>query len=124
MTIDIRRDESGGYVLCGLSSAIDSAFELTVMVKVRINENTDTTRNTGEARFYLPTGQFLPLCENPHMASYPFNAKDGAEAAVEEFLSGYVEKVEPFLLLLTMVIPAILCRWGAKASIIERLRQS
>lgn len=79
----------------GLTSTIDSTFDLTVMAKVRINENTDTTRNTGEARFYLPTGQFLPLCETPHMVSYPFNVKDGAETDMEAFLSSYVEDVEP-----------------------------
>ena len=32
--------------------------------------------------------------------------------------------VYPFLLLLTMVIPTLLYRWGASASIIERLRQN
>lgn len=65
------------------------------MAKVRINENTDTTRNTGESRFYLPTEQFLPLCGQPHMVSFPFNVKDGAEADMEAFLSSYVEDVEP-----------------------------
>lgn len=79
----------------GLTSTIDGTFDLTVMAKVRINENTDTTRNTGESRFYLPTGQFLPLCEQPHMVSYPFNVKDGTEADMEVFLSSYVENVEP-----------------------------
>lgn len=79
----------------GLNRTLDSTFDLTVMAKVRINENTDTTRNTGEARFYLPTEQFLPLCRNPHMVSYPFNVKDGAEADMEAFLSSYVEDVEP-----------------------------
>lgn len=79
----------------GLNRILDSTFDLTVMAKVRINENTDTTRNTGEARFYLPTEQFLPLCRNPHMVSYPFNVKDGAEADMEAFLSSYVEDVEP-----------------------------
>lgn len=79
----------------GLTGTIDGAFELTIMAKVRINENTDTTRNTGEARFYLPTGQFLPLCGQPHMVSFPFNVKEGMEPAMEEFLSGYVEDVEP-----------------------------
>jgi len=79
----------------GLTSVIDGTFDLTVMAKVKINENTDTTRNTGETRFYLPTGQFLPLCRNPHMVSYPFNVKDGAEEAMEEFLCSYVEDVEP-----------------------------
>lgn len=79
----------------GLTNTIDGTFDLTVMAKVRLNENTDTTRNTGEARFYLPTGQFLPLCRNPHMVSFPFNVKDGRSAAMEEFLSSYVEDVEP-----------------------------
>ena len=79
----------------GLTSTIDGTFDLTVMAKVRINENTDTTRNTGEARFYLPTGQFLPRCRTPHMVSYPFQVKDGGAAAMEKFLSSYVEDVEP-----------------------------
>ena len=79
----------------GLNNTIDVTFDLTVMAKMRINENTDTTRNTGEARFYLPTEQFLPLCRTPHMVSYPFNVKDGAEADMEAFLRSYVEDVEP-----------------------------
>lgn len=79
----------------GLTSTIDGSFDLAVMAKVRINENTHTTRNTGAARFYLPTGPFLALCRNPHMVSFPFNVKEGAEADMEEFLSSYVEEVEP-----------------------------
>lgn len=79
----------------GLTITIDGTFDLKVMAKVQINENTDTTRNTGAARFYIPTEQFLPLCTEPHMVSFPFNVKDGEEANMEEFLEGYVEDVEP-----------------------------
>lgn len=79
----------------GLTSTIDGTFDLTVMAKVRVNENTDTTRSTGAARFYLPTGQFLSLCETPHMVSFPFDVKDGRSAEMEAFLNSYVEDVEP-----------------------------
>jgi len=65
------------------------------MAKVLINENTDTIRSTGFAKFYMPTDVFLPLCEQPHLVSFPFNVVDGMEADMEEFLSSYVEDIEP-----------------------------
>ena len=65
------------------------------MAKVLINENTDTIRSTGFAKFYMPTEVFLPLCDQPHLVSFPFNAVDGMEADMEEFLSSYVEDIEP-----------------------------
>ncbi len=59
------------------------------------SENTATTRNTGEARFYLPTEIFLPLCDNPHLVSFPFDVKTGTEAEMAEFLNNYTDSVEP-----------------------------
>lgn len=79
----------------GLSGTRDNSFELTIMAKVLINENADTTRSTGAARFYLPTEQFKPLCINPYLVSFPFNVKDGAENEMSSFLSSYVEDIEP-----------------------------
>lgn len=79
----------------GLSSSIDNSFDCKVMAKVLINENTDTIRSTGFAKFYMPTEVFLPLCDQPHLVSFPFNAVDGMEADMEEFLSSYVEDIEP-----------------------------
>ena len=79
----------------GLSSSIDNNFDCKVMAKVLINENTDTIRSTGFAKFYMPTDVFLPLCEQPHLVSFPFNVVDGMEADMEEFLSSYVEDIEP-----------------------------
>lgn len=79
----------------GLSSNIDNSFDCKVMAKVLINENTDTIRSTGFAKFYMPTEVFLPLCDQPHLVSFPFNAVDGMEADMEEFLSSYVEDIEP-----------------------------
>lgn len=79
----------------GLSSRIDNSFDCKVMAKVLINENTDTIRSTGFAKFYMPTEVFLPLCDQPHLVSFPFNAVDGMEADMEEFLSSYVEDIEP-----------------------------
>ena len=70
----------------GLSSSIDNNFDCKVMAKVLINENTDTIRSTGFAKFYMPTDVFLPLCEQPHLVSFPFNVVDGMEADMEEFL--------------------------------------
>lgn len=78
----------------GLFSTIDRSFDVVIMAKVRANENTATTRNTGAARLYLPTEDYLPLCDNPHLVSFPFNVKDGGEAEMSEFLRGYVEDVE------------------------------
>lgn len=43
----------------------------------------------------MPTDVFLPLCEQPHLVSFPFNVVDGMEADMEEFLSSYVEDIEP-----------------------------
>jgi len=79
----------------GLSSTIDGSYDFIIMAKVRANENTATTRNTGEARFYLPTEIFLPLCENPHLVSFPFDVKEGTEAEMAEFLNSYIDSVEP-----------------------------
>lgn len=79
----------------GLSSNIDYSFDCKIMAKVLINENTDTIRTTGFAKFYMPTDVFLPLCEQPHLVSFPFNVVDGMETDMEEFLSSYVEDIEP-----------------------------
>ena len=78
----------------GLSSNIDNSFDCKVMAKVLINENTDTIRSTGFEKFYMPTDVFLPLCEQPHLVSFPFNVVDGMEADMEKFLSSYVENIE------------------------------
>ena len=79
----------------GLAGTLDNSFDLTVMAKVLINENTDTERNTGAARFYLPTEQFKPLCLNLLLVSFPFNVKDGTDSDMNSFLSNYVENIEP-----------------------------
>lgn len=73
----------------------DRSFDLTVMAKVRTNENTATTRHTGASRFYLPTERFRKLCDTPHLVGFPFNVKDGRETEMEEFLGSYVENTEP-----------------------------
>ena len=78
-----------------LSTAITDSYDFIIMAKVRANENTATTRNTGEARFYLPTEIFLPLCDNPHLVSFPFDVKEGTEAEMAEFLNSYIDSVEP-----------------------------
>lgn len=89
-TIRFRR-----WKMDGLSGALEQSFELTVMAKIRINENTDTTRSTGAARFYLPIERFLSYCSNPHLVNFSFDVADGADAEMEEFLTGYVKDVEP-----------------------------
>ena len=81
--------------LTTLSTAITDSYDFIIMAKVRVNENTATTRNTGESRFYLPTEIFLPLCDNPHLVSFPFNVKEGTEAEMAEFLHDYIDSVEP-----------------------------
>lgn len=73
----------------GLFSAIDGSYDFIIMAKVRANENTATTRNTGEARFYLPTEVFLPLCDKPHLVCFPFDLKEGTEAEMAELLNSY-----------------------------------
>ena len=83
------------WTMDGLAGTLDNSFELTVMAKVLINENTDTERNTGAARFYLPTEQFKALCNDPHLVSFPFNVKDGMDSDMSSFLSNYVESIEP-----------------------------
>ncbi len=79
----------------GLSATITDSYDFIIMAKVRVSENTATTRNTGEARFYLPTEIFLPLCDNPHLVSFPFDVKEGTEAEMAEFLNSYIDSVEP-----------------------------
>ena len=78
-----------------LSTTITDRYDFIIMAKVRANENTATTRNTGESRFYLPTEIFLPLCENPHLVSFPFDVKEGMETEMADLLNSYIENVEP-----------------------------
>ena len=78
----------------GLSSTITDSYDFTIMAKVRVNENTATTRNTGESRFYLPTEIFLPLCDNPHLVNFTFDVKERTEAEMTEFLNDYIDSVE------------------------------
>ena len=78
-----------------LSTTITDSYDFIIMAKVRANENTATTRNTGESRFYLPTDMFLPLCDNPHLVNFSFDVKEGTEAEMEEFLNSYIDSVEP-----------------------------
>ncbi len=79
----------------GLSSATGSSYDFIIMAKVRTNENTVTTRNTGSTRFYLPTEIYLPLCNQTHLVSFPFNVKVGAEVEMGEFLTSYIDSIEP-----------------------------
>ena len=78
-----------------LSTTITDSYDFIILAKVRANENTATTRNTGETRFYLPTDIFLPLCDNPHLVNFPFDVKEGTEAEMAEFLNDYIDSVEP-----------------------------
>ena len=79
----------------GLSSTITDSYDFIIMAKVRANENTATTRNTGESRFYLPTEIFLPLCDHPHLVNFTFDVKEKTEDEMTEFLNGYIDSVEP-----------------------------
>ena len=79
----------------GLSSTITDSYDFIILAKIRVNENTATTRNTGEARFYLPTEIFLPLCNTPHLVSFPFDVKAGTEDETAKFLNSYLDSVEP-----------------------------
>lgn len=79
----------------GLSDNIGESYEFIIMAKVRNNENTTTTRNTGASRLYLPTEIFLPLCDQPHLVNYSFNVTAGAEPVIEEFLNSYIDSMEP-----------------------------
>ena len=78
-----------------LSTTITDSYDFIILAKVRANENTATTRNTGEARFYLPTEIFLPLCDTPHLVSFTFDVKAGTETEMVEFLNSYTDSVEP-----------------------------
>ena len=82
-------------IMDGLSSKTEESYDFTIMAKVRTNENTTTTRNTGTTRFYLPTENFLPLCDNSHLVSFPFNVKSNTVSEMEEFLDHYVNGIEP-----------------------------
>ena len=84
--------------LTSLSTTITDSYNFIIMAKVRANENTATTRNTGETRFYLPTEIFLPLCDNPHLVNFPFDVKEGTEAEMAEYWHGR-ETVEAYALL-------------------------
>ena len=78
----------------GLSSSTSGSYDFIIMAKVRTNENSMTTRNTGSTRFYLPTEIYLPLCNQPHLVSFPFNVQAGTESEMGEFLSSYIDSIE------------------------------
>lgn len=82
------------WKMSGLTGTLENSFDLTVLAKVIINENSDTDRRTGAARFYLPTEQFMPHCDNPYLISFPFDVKDGMETEMTEFLNSYTEDIE------------------------------
>ena len=79
----------------GLSSTITDSYDFIIMAKIRANENTATTRNTGETRFYLPTEVFLPLCDQPHLVNFTFDVKEKTEAEMAAFLNDYIDSTEP-----------------------------
>ena len=78
----------------GLSSSTNGSYDFIIMAKVRTNENSMTTRNTGSTRFYLPTEIYLPLCNQPHLVSFPFNVNAGTENEMGEFLNSYIDSIE------------------------------
>lgn len=82
------------WKMSGLTGTLENSFDLIVLAKVIINENSDTDRRTGAARFYLPTEQFMPHCDNPYLISFPFDVKDGMETEMTEFLNSYTEDIE------------------------------
>ncbi len=79
----------------GLFGSIGESYEFIIMAKVRNNENTNTTRNTGASRLYLPTEIFLPMCDQPHLVNFSFNVKEETEPLMEEFLNSYIDSMEP-----------------------------
>lgn len=79
----------------GLDSTMDRSVDVTVMAKVLVNESVDTTRQTGAANFYMPTEQFKPLCNTPHLVNFSFNVKAEHDMEMEDFLIDYTEKIEP-----------------------------
>lgn len=82
------------WKMSGLTGTLENSFDLIVLAKIIINENSDTDRRTGAARFYLPTEQFMPHCDNPYLISFPFDVKDGMETEMTEFLNSYTEDIE------------------------------
>ena len=122
----------------GLSSIIDDSYDFIIMAKVRANGNTAATRNTSEARFYLPNEIFLPLCDNPHhhhrrgVEDHHWDHRYRKLCQLRSDQRHYLQKgichcsmlvIYPFLILLTVAIPALLYRKIARAGIIERLQQ-
>lgn len=64
----------------------------TIMAKVIIKYYTNTNRRWDNC-FYLPSNVYLPLTNEKAVMSYIFNAKDGEEAAMEDFIKYYTENV-------------------------------
>lgn len=66
----------------------------TVMAKVAIKYYTNTNRRWNNC-FYLPSNVYMPLTNEKAVMSYAFNAKDGQEAAMEDYLKNYTENIDP-----------------------------
>ena len=61
----------------GLFGSIGESYEFTIMAKVRKNENTTTTRNTGASRLYLPHGNLSAPLQPAAPGQLPIQCENG-----------------------------------------------
>lgn len=75
------------------SDGSSEVYEMEVVAKVLIKENTYTTRQTGNPDFFVPAEIFIDYVEEPVTVSYPFDCKDGNQNVnqMQKKLESYVK---------------------------------
>lgn len=73
-----------------------AAYELEIVAKVLVKENTYTTRQTGETNFYLPSEVYSSMVSLPTVVSYPFDCEpgEGNITSMQEKLAQYIDRNE------------------------------
>lgn len=71
----------------------EKTYDMEVIAKALIKENSYTTRQTGETNFYIPTNIFENMVEYPVIVSFPFNCKEADKnvESMQKKLEQYVE---------------------------------
>lgn len=79
------------------NEADESTRSFTVMAKVAVQYFTNSSGMWCDFNFYMPASVYKELVACPACMSYVCNVADEREAAVEAFLKGYTESVEPVM---------------------------
>ncbi len=66
-----------------------------LLAKAKQNYRTNSNRIWDDFGFYLPASEYLKIVEKPVLMTYAFNAVDGKETDMEQFIKTYTEQKEP-----------------------------